>query len=205
MTGAMLHLRERRMGWVALSLPVLTGVAWWSASWLTTRSFFSGAVARVPVVAFAPLLAAILVSLTLAGADIDLTRTASRLTTRHRALHGALAATAVAALLALVASDTPQTFGSYALIRNGLGLTGMVLLAATILPAALTWAPALIYTFVIFLAAPSGRGLGAQWWAWVVQPGGLDPSWLIALTLLATGIAFYTRRGAARTGHQPRS
>jgi len=203
MTGAMLHLRERRMGWVALSLPVLTGVAWWSASWLTTRSFFSGAVARVPVVAFAPLLAAILVSLTLAGADIDLTRTASRLTTRHRALHGALAATAVAALLALVASDTPQTFGSYALIRNGLGLTGMVLLAATIVPAALAWAPALIYTFVIYLAAPSGEGRGAQWWAWVVQPGGLDPSWVVALILLATGLALYTGHGSARTDHQP--
>ena len=203
MTGAMLHLRERRMGWVALSLPVLTGVAWWSASWLTTRTFFSGAVARVPVVAFAPLLAAILVSLTLAGADTDLTRTASRLTTRHRAVHGAVAAIAVCALLALAATDTPQTYGSYALIRNGLGLTGMVLLAATLLPAALTWAPALVYTFVIYLAAPSDQGRGAPWWAWVMQPGDLDPSWAVAITLLATGLALYTRHGSARTAHQP--
>lgn len=200
--GAVLHLRERRMGWVALGLPALTATAWWSAGWLSSRPYFGGADARVPVVAFASLLAAVLISLTLAGADIDLTRTASRLTARHRAVHSAVAATAVCALLALVATDTPQTFGSYALIRNSLGLIGMVLLATAVLPAALTWAPAFVYTLVIYLAAPSGQGHGAQWWAWIVQPGDPDPSWVVAIVLLATGVVLYTRGDSAQTAHQ---
>lgn len=201
--GAVLHLRERRMGWVALGLLALTVTAGWSAGWLSTRPYLGGADARVPVVAFASLLAAVLISLTLAGADVDLTRTASRLTARHRAVHGAVAAAAVCALLALVATDTPQTFGSYALIRNSLGLIGMVLLAAAILPAALTWAPALVYTLVIYLAAPSGQGHGAQWWAWIVQPGGPDPSWVVSIALLATGVVLYARGGSRRTALQP--
>lgn len=201
--GALLHLRARRVGSVALGLLILTIASWWAADWLASRTYFGGAVARPPVAGLAPLMAAVLVSLTLAGADIDLDRTTSRLTARYRTAHTVVAVTTVCTLMALAATDTPQTFGSYGLIRNSLGLIGMVLLAATVLPAALAWAPAFTYSFAIYLAAPRTPQAGSPWWAWSMQPGGLDPSWIVASALLAAGAAAYALRGPASATHQP--
>ncbi|MEJ5913134.1 hypothetical protein [Pseudokineococcus sp. 1T1Z-3] len=197
--GLWLYLRARHVGWVAMALLLLTAASWWATGWLSTRTYFGGAWARPPVVGLSPLLAAVLVSATLVGADTDLDRTAPRITAQWRAVHATTAALIPTVLLALVATDTPQTFGSYALMRNSLGLTGIVLLTATIIPTVLAWAPALTYVLVAYLAAPRTPTAAAQWWAWPIQPGGPDPSWIVATSLLAAGLAAYTRYGPART------
>lgn len=194
-SGAVLHLRGRRAGWVVIGVLVLAAVSWWSAGWLASRTYFDGPLARPPVAVLAPLVAAVMVSATLAGGDIELDRTAARLTATHRAAHALVAAVTVAAVLGAVATDTPETFGSYALIRNSLGLIGLVLLAAAFLSAGLAWAPALTYSVVVYLAAPRTPRAGSSWWAWPMQRGGPDPSWLVAVALLAAGVTAYAWRG----------
>lgn len=195
MWGTVLHLRVRRAGWVALGPLLLAAASWWSANWLATCTYFDGPLARPPVAVLAPLIAAVMVSTTLAGSDIELDRTASRLTSPRRAAHALVAAVTVAAVLGVAATNALATFGSYALIRNSLGLIGLVLLAASLMPAVLAWAPALTYSVTVYLAAPRAPHAGSPWWAWPMQSGGPDASWVVALALLVAGLTAYSIQG----------
>lgn len=200
-SGTVLHLRGRRAGWAVLGVLVLAAASWWSAGWLTSRTYFDGPLARPPVAVLAPLIAAVMVSTTLAGSDIELDRAASRLTGPRRIAHALTAAATVAVVLGVVATDAPETFGSYALVRNSLGLIGMVLLAAALMPAVLSWAPTLTYTVVVYLAAPRVPHVGSPWWAWPMQRGGPDASWIVAVALLVAGATTYAIHGPDSRSH----
>lgn len=183
-------------------LVVLTLFSSWAAQWLATRTYFGGPAARPPVVVLAPLIAAVLVSTTLAGADADLEGAAPRTAGRWRAGHALISAAVVTAALALSVTDTPLIWGAGAMARNALGLVGMVLLAATVLPRGLAWAPAVGYLLPIYIGAPRQPSAGSQWWAWPMQPSPTDPSSAIALSLLVAGIAAYTRHGPTNNDPQ---
>lgn len=198
--GEALHVRARHLYWAILGLLLLSVASWEVARWLTSRPYFGGPSARTPVAVLAPLLAAVLVSTTLAGADVDLERSTARLSPRWRTLHACAAALVPSALLAATAIDEPQLWGSYALVRNTVGLVGLVLLTATVLPAMVTWAPAFTYVVVVYLAAPQTPTPGSTWWAWPMQAGALDPSWVCAGLLLTAGVTGYGLLGPPPVG-----
>lgn len=194
-SGFRRHVRARGIGTAALGLLVLTGVLWVSGTWLAERSWSTGASARVPVVVLGPLLAAVLSSRTLAGADLDLDRSSPRLSRRHRLGHALVSCCVPAAGVALPLFSDPWVFGGAAAARNTLGLVGMVLLSACLGPPSLSWAPVTFLTFTTYLAGGRARGAGASWWAWLVQDGRLDPSWLVAGVAVSAGVALYAVRG----------
>lgn len=198
-SGLWLYSRARHLQWVVPLLLLLAITSWRIALWLAHYVYFDGVNARAPVAIVAPLLAAVLISVTLSGADVDLERSTARLSIRWRTIHALAAAVIPGALLAITALDQPQIWGSYALVRNTIGLVGIVLIAATVLPSTLTWSPALVYVIVVYLAAPRTPEYGSSWWAWPMQPGTPDSSWICAAILVITGAVAYGRHGPAAT------
>jgi hypothetical protein len=193
-----LHLRARHLTRVAGVLPVLAVLTGWVAHLLITWPGHGGAAARPPVTTMAPLVVVLLLGMTLAGADVELDRSQPRLSNGLRAIHALSAAAVGSSLLALSVTQQPQLFGALALARNTLGLLGVVLLASALLSPQLIWVPAFGYAAAVHVGAPYPAGSGAAWWAWVMQPGRLDPAWIVAIALLVAGTIVYTVRGPAR-------
>ena len=198
--GKWLHIRTRHLHRVTLALLLLSAVSGEAAQWLASRPSLDGPGARTPVALLAPLLAAMLVSVTLTGADVDLERSTARLRAGWRAMHACAAVLVPSVLLAATAIEQPQVWGSYALVRNSIGMVSAVLLSAVVLPATLTWAPTFTYVTVIYLAAPHAPTPGSTWWAWPMQAGTLDPSWVCAGILLIAGTVSYSMLGPPSVG-----
>lgn len=195
-----LHIRTRHLHRVTLCLLLLTAVSGAAARWLASRPSLDGPEARTPVAILAPLLAATLISVTLTGADVDLESSTSRIGPLWRAIHACGAVLVPSVLLAATSIEQPQLWGSYALVRNSIGMVGAVLLSAVVLPAALTWAPTFTYVTVVYLAAPHTPTPGSAWWAWPMQAGALDPSWVCAGVLLIAGTVSYSVLGPPSVG-----
>ncbi|MGC5032544.1 hypothetical protein [Micromonospora sp. DT229] len=191
-----LHLTARGGHAFLVGLVVLAVLAWAAGSWLASRPYFGGSVARIPVVALAPLLAAMLLGPSLAGADEDLERGTPLPWRAWRAGHVLLAAILSAAVLSLAGLADPHTFGAYALVRNTLGHTGLVAGAAVLLGARLAWLPAFCYGCAVYAAAPRGTDRVTAIWAWPVQPSSATLSWLVVGVLFVAGTAAYLLLGA---------
>jgi hypothetical protein len=190
-----LHLRSRGLMWIALVLPVLAGLTAWAANWLVAWPGHGGAIARPPVAVGIPLIVAVLLAVTLAGADVGLERSVPRLTTQLRMVHAAAAVAVCSSLIALAATYQPEVFGALALVRNTLGLFGLVLLTTGLLTVQLNWAPAFVYALVVYFSQPAPTAAGVEWWGWAMQPGRFDASWIVAVGLLTTGVLAYALRG----------
>lgn len=191
-----LHLRARSIPLFTAGLLLIAVLAAIAARWLSTRLYFGGSPARVPVVALAPLLAALLLGPTLAGADESLEPS---LPVRWRLIRaGHLTAAAAVVLVALTAAGLPEpaVYGAYALARNTLGCIGLVAGAAALLGSRLAWLPAFSYMCAVYAAAPARDGGWEEIWAWPVQPSHAALSWLTALAAFASGTVLYVRRGA---------
>jgi hypothetical protein len=78
------------------------------------------------VVALAPLLAALLLGPTLAGADENLERSTPLPWRVWRAGHLVVAALVTAMALSMAGLREPDTYGAHALVRNALGCIGLV-------------------------------------------------------------------------------
>ena len=157
---------------------------------------FDGSAARVPVVALAPLLAALLLGPTLAGADEDLEHSTALPWQAWRGGHVLLAAVVTATALSLTGLRAPSTFGAYALARNTLGCIGLVTSAAVLLGARLAWLPAFLYVCAVYTAAPRHTGVLVALWAWPIQPSTTAASWLTAVMIFALGAAAYMHCGS---------
>jgi hypothetical protein len=190
-----LHLRSRRVNWIAAGVPVLAGLTGWAANWLMAWPGHGAAIARPPVAVAAPLIVCALLAVTLAGADVGLERSVPRLTARSRMVHAVVAVALCSSLLAVAVTAQPQVFGAQALIRNTVGLFGLVLLTSALLSVQLNWGPAFGYALIVYFRQPPDTASGVQWWAWAMQPGRPDASWIVALGLLATGLVAYGLRG----------
>lgn len=194
------HLYGRSRGWahVLVGLVVLAIVAWWAATWLVTFQGFWEPLSRVPVTASAPLLVATLISRALDSPDVDLDRALPVHWPTLRAGH-VLAWTALSVvLLGLTATASPFTFGSAALARNVLGYVGLTCLAAVVLGARLAWLPGLVLGFALYLSAPRIPSSFDRWWAWPMQDGRWDGSWVVAVSLFLAGLTLYAHHGTKR-------
>ncbi|QES08335.1 hypothetical protein DEJ44_23780 [Streptomyces venezuelae] len=154
--------------------------------------------ARLPVVVFGPLLAAASIATSLHTPSDELDRTAVRAWWPRRLAHLLVPVALAVLLFALAVPGHAEEFGALAAVRNTLGLTGLAAGAAALVGARLSWLPPAFLVGTVYLAAPSRPGGGAQWWAWVMQPGGQAGAWTVALGVLAAGTCLYAWRGARR-------
>jgi hypothetical protein len=201
-----LHLRSRGASTFVAGVGVITLLAWAAGTWLAGRPYFDGPAARVPVVALAPLLAALLLGPTLAGADEDLERSTPLPWRVWRAGHLLVAALVTAMALSLAGLRESDTFGAHALVRNALGCIGLVASGAVLLGARLAWLPAFVYVCAVYAAAPRHTGAVVAAWAWPIQPSTTTASWLTAVTIFAVGAAGYVHGGSrAPAGRRFRS
>ncbi|MFG3702310.1 hypothetical protein ACGF5C_31145 [Micromonospora sp. NPDC047620] len=191
-----LHLSARGASTFVAAVSVTTLLAWASGTWLASRPYFSGAAARIPVVALAPLLAALLLGPTLAAADENLERSTPLPWRTWRASHLLVAALVTAMALSLAGLREPDTYGAHALVRNALGCIGLVAGGAVLLGVRLAWLPAFLYVCAVYAAAPRHTGAIVAAWAWPTQPSTTSASWLTAVTIFALGAASYLHRGS---------
>ena len=201
-----LHLRSRGASTFVAGVGVITLLAWAAGTWLASRPYFDGPAARVPVVALAPLLAALLLGPTLAGADEDLERSTPLPWRAWRAGHLLVAAFVTATVLSLAGLRAPDTYGAHALVRNALGCVGLVAGGAVLLGARLAWLPAFVYVCAVYAAAPRQTGTAVAAWAWPIQPSTSTTSWLAAATIFVIGVAAYLHRGSRASAgrrHRP--
>ncbi|PZG01504.1 hypothetical protein C1I99_06740 [Micromonospora deserti] len=145
----------------------------------------------------APLLAAILLTRTLAGTDVLLERSMPRLTQGRRMVHASMAMMLCCLPLTVAGAAVLEAAATLAMLRNALGLCGMVLLSATVIRVQAAWMPILGYGLLSMATAPRDTARGAAWWAWTVQPGRPNVSWVVAGFLVVAGVTAYVRRGPA--------
>lgn len=194
-----LYGRCRNVPWTLMGLLLLSAASWVAAEWLAALGPVWHPQSRVPVIAAAPLLAATLIGGTLHSPDVDLDHATPTNFALLR-LGQVLSSTALCVgLLALIALRAANTFGSAALVRNAVGYIGISCLAAVFLGAAVAWLPGLIVGLTLYLTAPTVPAGIDSWWAWTMQDGRWDGSWVVAATLCVAGVAFYAYRGPRRT------
>lgn len=195
-----LHVRARYGPGTAAGLVLSTLLAWAAAEWLSSRPYLPGPEARPPVAALAPVLTAVLVSVTLTGADEELERSTARPWRPIRLAHVLVATTVCACGLALTGLWEPARYGAYELARNTVACVGIVTVATALVGAARAWAPLLAYVGVVYLTAPRPVVAATAWWAWPVQPASAGAAWWAAAAWFAAGIVLYARNGAWAAG-----
>ena len=151
---------------------------------------------RVPVAVAVPLLAAVLTSVGLSGADEELERATALRWRTVRVLHVLGVAVAAALVLTPIGAWEPDKYGSQVIARNLLGCFGVVTASTMIIGARLAWAPVFGFIATVFFAAPKPPTNGTAWWTWPIQPASSSVAWWTALTLFALGTALYGFAGA---------
>jgi hypothetical protein len=184
---------------VLAGLVVVALLAWVTGGWLADGEWSPGPGERWPVAVLAPLLAALLVSTGLAGADEELERTAPVRWRVIRIVHVIVAASVAGVALALTGLWEPRIFGSFELVRNAAACLGLIALSAIVLGARLAWAPATGYVLAVVAVGP--RDPDTAWWTWPIQPWGAHRATWSALLLLLAGAVAYAWLGARPDRH----
>ncbi|TCB88653.1 hypothetical protein E0H26_28455 [Micromonospora zingiberis] len=191
MTWAMLYLRSRR---VPLALAAATGgaVLIWTL-WLALAD--ERDVAPTTVV-MTVVLMVVVFSVTLAGPDENLDRTASMRWPWRRAVH-LLAGLLVVLVALLVTRYTGARFGPATLVvRDAAGLLGLTAICATVLGAARSWFLPLGWTTIAAMYPQAGT-----WGAiltWQGQPPDDTVAALTAALFALGGLIVYSLTGPAR-------
>jgi hypothetical protein len=194
-----LHVRARHGPGLIAGLVLVALLAWAAGEWLSSRPYLPGPDARPPVAALAPALAAVLVSVTLAGADEELERSTAWRWRPVRLAHVLVTTAAAAAALALTGLWEPARYGGYELARNTVACMGLILVATSLIGAARAWVPVVAYVGVAYLAAPKPVVEETAWWAWPVQPASAGGAWWAAAAWFAAGLVLYAQGGARAT------
>ncbi|GIF12834.1 hypothetical protein FHX34_102869 [Actinoplanes teichomyceticus] len=151
----------------------------------------------MPVAAIGPLLSATFAARVLTGADVGLERATPRQRPGWRAAHAAGGLALVVLPTAMAGAAGLDPAATLAVVRNGVGLFGLMLLFSTVIGGPGVWMPACGYVAFVLTAAPHDDSAGAAWWAWPAQPGTTGMTWLVAAALLIIGSAVYLRRDSA--------
>jgi hypothetical protein len=195
-----LHGRARHLGWLIVGVSGVALGGWWAAHTLAHGDFGVDPERRVPVAVAAPLLAAVLASVGLGGADEELERTTAWRWRTVRTLHVIAVAVAAAVVLTLIGRWEPQRYGVDVIVRNVIGCFGIVALSAVVLRARLAWAPLFGYVTTIYLAAPKPPTNATAWWTWPIQPSSSSMAWWAVGTVYVLGTVLYAFVGARRAG-----
>lgn len=191
----LLYLRCRGVPVFVVGVAVVALLAWMAADWLANREWLGGPDARIPVVAAAPLLGAILAAGGLGGADEELDRTGAVPWRLIRTVHVVTALVLVAVALAVTGLWEPRTYGAFELVRNTAGYIGMVAGAAVLIGVRLAWAPAFGYAAIVYITAPKPLRDDTAWWTWPLQPWSTELAAWVAGGVFVAGAILYTRFG----------
>lgn len=199
-----LYVRSRRVGWAVLTLALLAVGSWVGSAWLFAQPEFGiGNGSLRPLLIFATFAAASVIG-TSAGSPFGETeRTAARPLPPLRFGHLAALLLIAGSLLVsvLISFDLENVRSSHpvlALVRNLGGLVGLTLLTARLIGARLSWTVPLTFVMISYLTARLPDDTFAAW-AWHMQPGRDDLSWIIAVALGALGLSVVSRYGARDT------
>jgi hypothetical protein len=127
----------------------------------------------------------------LAGADLDLDRTAAIPWPPRRAAHVVAAGAAVIGVVTATWFTGGQLAPAAQVTRDAIGMTGLTALGAATLGANHAWMPLLTWTMLALLWAPPGTAPYQQVLAWMVQPAGTTPATVTALVIGAGGVIAY--------------
>jgi hypothetical protein len=189
-----LYLRSRKVP-LAVAAAVGSVAALWSIDRATDHRV-AGVLALQAVVA-----AALAAGPGLAGADIDLDRTAAIPWPPRRAAHVVAAGAAVVGIVAATWFTGEQLAPAAQVTRDAIGMTGLIALGAATLGASQAWIPPLSWTLLSWTAMalpwPSPATY-RQVLTWMLQPAEATPATVTALVLGATGVLAYAVLGPAR-------
>ena len=186
----LLYLRSRRVP-IAVAV-VLAGIAAiWALNLASTNQHtslaFGALAATIAAAALAP---------GLVGADLSLDRTAALAWPPRRAAHVVVGAAIVAGVLAATALTGHELAPATVLVRDAVGLCGLVALGAVVLGAGLAWIPAVTWTAALVMAGPQSHGWHQVALTWLVQPAGTTSATVTALALGVAGAIAYALAGS---------
>lgn len=188
-----LYIRSRRLP-AATAVLVLSTLALWALNTVSRSAiapFYLGMATALGVSAAA---------VTLAGADLDLDRTAAIAWLPRRTLH-LTSTSAVLALVLLLTRVSDNALGSTETILRGvLGMAGLAALGATLFGAPLGWllpTAALVTTIALYDPSHPGNTL-QQILTWSFQPDGSSPAMITAIVLGVGGTLTYSASGCRR-------
>jgi hypothetical protein len=189
-----LYLRSRQVP-AALAAAVGSVAVVWSLSQATDNPTIRATLALLAVVAGTAAAGS-----GLAGADIDLDRTAAIAWPPRRAAHVIAAGAAVIGIIAATALTGDQIAPAGRIVRDAIGMSGLTALGAATLGAGRAWVPSLTWTLLAWtlpaLPWPSlATATHQQVLTWMVQPPDTAPATNTALILGATGVLAYAILG----------
>jgi hypothetical protein len=193
MRPLVLYLRSRNVP-LAVAAAVGSVAALWSIDRATDHRV-AGVLALLAVVA-----ATLAAGPGLAGADIDLDRTAAIPWPPRRAAHVVAAGAAVIGMVTATWFTGDQLAPAAQVTRDAVGMTGLIALGAATLGANQAWIPPLSWTLLSWTVVALPWPLPAtyrQVLTWMLQPADATPAIATALVLGATGILAYAVLGPA--------
>jgi hypothetical protein len=202
MRWLVLYLRSRSVPLAAAVTIGATAVLWWLTLIVTNPA------TPAKLTLLATMLGAITIGPGLAGADHDLDRTAAIAWPVRRAIHIAVAAGAVTAILSATALTGHPLNQAGPISRNVIGLTGLVALGATTVGPSRAWLPPLIWTALLLRYTPPfgtspRHPAPLQMLTWLMQPAGTTSATIAAVMLGVAGTASYAILGPRRSTHAP--
>jgi hypothetical protein len=192
---AELYLRSRLAGYVLIALSVVTVAAQLAALWITYRDPTDVERYLVPVMIFAPLIAACVVGVSTHSPFGDVECTAARSLPALRLGHLASLLACGALILVLVSLTWDQDYAARLLVRNLAGLLGLAFIAARLLGSLLSWSLPVVFVSITPFVS-HGRSGEPAWWVWLEQPVADPLSWAIAFALLVSGLGSVCLYGA---------
>lgn len=191
-----LHLRARGVPAAMVGLVAGSLAAWQACRWLLDRAVEDPTGARRPVAVLAPLLLAAVLAATLAGADEQLERSTAVPWRAWRLVHAVAVLAACAGSGASIALQQPRDYGAWVLVRGGLGLTGLVMAAASLVGTQVAALPALTWLIVTMALVVPPQPPSSRVWAWPAWPSDVPVTWAAAAVCALLGVGLHAWRGA---------
>jgi hypothetical protein len=131
----------------------------------------------------------------LAGADVDLERTAAIAWPPRRAAHVIAVGGAIIGIVAASALTGDQLAPARQVVRDAVGMSGLVALGAATVGASRAWVVPLTWTLLVLLWVPAATATWQQPLAWMLQPAASAPAAITASMLGVTGVLAYAILG----------
>jgi hypothetical protein len=131
----------------------------------------------------------------LAGADIDLDRSAAIAWPPRRAAHVVAVGGAIIGIVAATALTGDQLAPARQIVRDAVGMSGLVALGAATLAASRAWVAPLTWTLLVLLWVPAAGATYQQVLSWMLQPAASAPAAITASVLGVTGVLAYAILG----------
>ena len=200
---AALYLRSRRFGGTVSTLVFVAFLLWAGTQYSLSQHNRVESGALIPFLVLGALAAACVIGAGAGSPFGEAELTVSRSLPPIRAAHlGSLLLLAVAVLgAALLSFDLPGARPAapmLMLLRNLAGFGGLALLTACLVGARLSWVLPLVFGIASILSTLNSNGTFPAW-AWQMQPGNDELSWVISLALFLAGLALICLLGARDT------